>query len=91
MIIDHHEDNHYDIVHVIWFPVIDDTECNYSYINVEHGRGDMKLISGGSGKSFVILLNYKIAYHIEHIAKVWAKNDSMWFPYDHVCQNIWYC
>ena len=27
----------------------------------------------------------KIVYHIEHIAKVFAKNDSTEFPYDCVC------
>ena len=73
MIIDHHEHNHYDIVDVIWFAVIDDTECHLSYVNVEHGRGDMKSISGGSGKPFVILLNYKncISYrtHCKSVCK----------------------
>ena len=82
MIIDHHEHNHYDIVDVIWFAVIDDTECDVSYVDVECGTGDIQSISGGSGKPFVILLNYKncISYrtHCKSVCKKWFYMISIW-------------
>ena len=82
MIIDHNEDNHYEIVDVIWFEVIDDSECDVGYMHAEGGTGDIQSISGGSGKPCVILLSYKncISYrtHCKTVCKKWFYLISIW-------------
>ena len=79
MIIDDHEHNHYEIVDVIWFAVIDDSECDVPYVDAECGTGDIQSISGGSGKPCVILLSYKncISYrtHCKSVCKKMILHD----------------
>ena len=85
IIIDHHEYNHYDIVDVIWFTVIDESEHDVADVNAEGVRGDVKSICGGSGKPYVIVFSYKncISYRT-HCKKVFAKK---WF----YLTSIWLC
>ena len=73
MIIDIHEHNHYEIVDVIWFAVIDDSEGDIGHVNTEGGTDDITAISDGSGKPCVIVLSYKncISYrtHCKSVCK----------------------
>ena len=54
-------------------------ECHVSYVDVECGRSDIKSISGGSDKPFVILFNYKncISYrtHCKSVCKKMILHD----------------
>ena len=59
MIIYHQENNHYEIVAVIWFAVIDDSESTVGHVQTGVGTDDILSISDGSGKPFVIVLSYK--------------------------------
>ena len=58
-IIYHHENYHYEIVAVIWFAVIDDSESTVRHVQTGVGMNDILSISDGSGKPFVIVLNNK--------------------------------
>ena len=73
MIIDIHEHNQYEIVDVIWFAVIDDSEGDIGHVNTEGGTDDITAISDGSGKPCVIVLSYKncISYrtHCKSVCK----------------------
>ena len=55
MIIYHHENNHYDIVAVIWY----DSESTVEDVHTGVGTDDILSISDGSDKPFVIVLSYK--------------------------------
>ena len=59
MIIYHHENNQYEIVAVIWFAVIDDSESTEGHVYTGVGMDDILSIYDGSGKPFVIVLSYK--------------------------------
>ena len=75
MIIDHHEHNHYEIVDVIRFAVIDDSEADVGHVNTGGGTDDIQSISEGSSKPCVIVLSYIncISYrtHWKSVCKKW--------------------
>ena len=92
MIIYHHENNHYEIVAVIWFAVIDDSESTVEDVHTGVGMDDILSISDGSGKPFVIVLSYKncISYstHCNSVCKKVILVDLYMMVF---VNNFWCC
>ena len=64
MIIYHHENMHYEMILLIWFVVIDDSQDVDEDMNTGVNMDSMSAVHDGSGKAFVIVLSYNIAYHV---------------------------
>ena len=92
MIIYHHENNHYEIVAVIWFVVIDNSESAEGHVYTGVDMDDFLSIYDGSGKPFVIVLSYKdcISYttHYNSVCKKKILGDFFMMVF---VNNFWCC
>ena len=75
MIIYHHDKNHNLIVVLIWFVVIPDSLEDSTHGDIVGHENAMSCVHDDCGKSFVIFLRYKNAYHIEETKTVLVKED----------------
>ena len=58
---------------LIWFVVIDDSQDDDGDIHTGVNKDGTSSVHDGSGKPFVIVLSYKIVYHVKEITTVLVK------------------
>ena len=58
---------------LIWFVVIDDSQDDDEDIHTGVHTDVTSAVHDGSGKPFVIVLSYKIAYHVQEITTLLVK------------------
>ena len=75
MVIYLHNTNHNLIVVLIWFVVIPDSLEGSAHGDIVGDDNTMSCVHDDCGKSFVIFLRYKNAYHIEETKTVLVKED----------------
>ena len=61
------------MVLLIWFVVIDDSQYDEGDTDTGVDRNGRSSVHDDSGKPFVIVLSYKIAYHVQEITAVLVK------------------
>ena len=64
MIIYHHENMHYEMILLIWFVVIDDSQNVHEDVTTVVLVDSTSAVHDTSGKAFVIVLSYNIAYDV---------------------------
>ena len=75
MIIHHHDNNHDFMVVLICFVVIVDSVDSRRDEGTTSDEHSMSCVNDDCGKSFVIFLTHKNAYHIEETKTVLVKED----------------
>ena len=73
MIIYHHENMHYEMILLIWFVVIADSQDIGKDITTGVEMDSTSAVHDGSGKAFVIVLSYNIRYHVWEMTTVLVK------------------
>ena len=79
---------HDKMILLISFVVTDDSQDNEEDIHTGVNMDDTSAVHDGSDKSFVIVLSYKIAYHVQEITTVLVKKDCRWSVYDGLCKSF---
>ena len=64
MIIYHHENMHYEMILLIWFLVTDDSQDVHEDVTTAVQVDSTSAVHDTSGKAFVIVLSYNIAYDV---------------------------
>ena len=88
-IIIHNLDNNHDfMVVLLCFVVIADSVDSRKDNGTASDEHSMLHVNDDHGKSFVIFLNYKNAYHIQETKTVLVKEDCSWSVYDDFCKSF---